>query len=308
MSDPYSILGVVRGASEAEIKKAYRKLAKELHPDTNQNNPKAADRFAQVTQAYDLLSDSQKRGQFDRGEIDGQGQPRNPFAGGGNPFGGGGNPFGGAAGPQSFDVGDMFEGLFGGARNRGAGGGFGGFGGGGARAAQPKGANVAYRLNVPFVDAATLTPQRITLKDGKTIDLKLAAGVENGTQMKLGGKGDLGPGGHGDAIVTIQIMNHGHFTRDGDHVRLDLPISLVEAVKGGPVRVPTVDGAVMLRVPAGATSGQVMRLKGKGFTRKSGERGDQLVTLMIDLPKDDAALASFVESWSDLRDVRATMA
>ncbi len=301
MSDPYSILGVARGASEAEIKKAYRKLAKELHPDTNQNNPKAADRFAQVTQAYDLLSDANKRAQFDRGEIDGQGQPRNPFAGGGNPFGQGG------AGPQSFDVGDMFEGLFGGARNRGPGGGFGGFGGAG-RAAPQKGANVAYRLNVPFVDAATLTPQRITLKDGKTIDLKLPAGVENGTQMKLGGKGDFGPGGAGDAIVTIQIMNHGHFTRDGDHVRLDLPISLVEAVKGGPVRVPTVDGAVMLKVPANATSGQVMRLKGKGFTKKDGERGDQLVTLMINLPKDDAALAAFVDSWTDKRDIRADMA
>jgi DnaJ-class molecular chaperone len=307
MSDPYSILGVARGASEAEIKKAYRKLAKELHPDTNQNNPKAADRFAQVTQAYDLLSDAQKRAQFDRGEIDGQGQPRNPFAGGGNPFGAGGSPFGQAgAGPQSFDMSDIFDGLFGGARNRGAGGGFGGFGG--HQAAPQKGANVAYRLNVPFVDAATLQPQRITLKDGKTIDLKLPAGVETGTQMKLGGKGDFGPGGAGDAIVTLQIQNHAHFTRDGDHVRLELPISLIEAVKGGPVRVPTVDGAVMLKVPAGATSGQVMRLKGKGFTKKGGERGDQLVTLMIDVPKDDAALAAFVEGWADNRDIRADMA
>ena len=307
MSDPYSILGVQRGATAADIKKAYRTLAKTLHPDTNQNNPKAADRFAQVTQAYDLLSDATKRAQFDRGEIDGQGQPRNPFAG----SGGGGNPFGGGAGPQGFDVGDMFEGLFGGARARGQGGGFGGFGGaggGGGRATPQKGANVAYRLNVPFIDAATLTPQRITLKDGKTIDLKLSAGVESGTQMKLSGKGDPGPGGAGDAIVTIQISPHAHFIRDGDNVRLNLPISLVEAVKGGPVRVPTVDGAVMLKVPAGATSGQVMRLKGKGFTRKSGERGDQLVTLMIDLPKDDAALISFAESWSDSRDIRADMA
>ncbi len=301
MSDPYSILGVARGASEADVKKAYRKLAKELHPDTNQNNPKAADRFAQVTQAYDLLSDAAKRAQFDRGEIDGQGQPRNPFAGGG------GNPFGGGAGPQGFDVGDMFEGLFGGARNRGPGGGFGGFGGQG-RSAPQKGANVAYRLNVPFVDAATLAPQRITLKDGKTIDLKLSAGIESGTQMKLGGKGDYGPGGAGDAIVTVQIMAHAYFTRDGDHVRLNLPISLIEAVKGGAVRVPTVDGAVMLKVPAGATSGQVMRLKGKGFTKKGGDRGDQLVTLMIDLPKEDAALAAFVEGWTDNRDPRADMA
>ena len=301
MADPYSIIGVARGATEAEIKKAYRKLAKELHPDTNRDNPKAAERFAQVTQAYDLLSDKAKRGQFDRGEIDENGQPRNPFAGGG-----GGNPFGGGGGQQSADFSDIFEGLFGGARQRSAGGGFGGFGGG-ARPPVPKGGNVSYRLNVPFVDAATLAPQRITLRDGKTIDLKLSAGIESGTQMKLGGKGDPGPGGSGDALVTIEIQRHPHFTRDGDHVRLNLPISLNEAVKGGPVKVPTVDGAVMLKVPTGATSGQVMRLKGKGFTQKSGERGDRLVTLMIDLPKDDAALAAFVDGWEDSRDVRGNL-
>jgi DnaJ-class molecular chaperone len=299
MADPYSIIGVAKGASEAEIKKAYRKLAKELHPDTNRDNPKAAERFAQVTQAYDLLSDTAKRAQFDRGEIDENGQPRNPFAGGGasNPFGGGGFQQGG-------DFSDIFEGLFGGGRTRGAGGGFGGFGGG-ARQPAPKGGNVAYRLNVPFIDAATLAPQRITLRDGKTIDLKLSAGVESGTQMKLGGKGDPGPGGSGDAIITIEIGRHPHFTRDGVNIRLNLPITLNEAVKGGPVKVPTVDGAVMLKIPSGATSGQVMRLKGKGFTQKGGERGDQLVTLMIDLPKDDPALAAFVDGWEDGRDVRA---
>ncbi len=303
MADPYSIIGVARGATEAEIKKAYRKLAKELHPDTNRDNPKAAERFAQVTQAYDLLSDKTKRAQFDRGEIDENGQPRNPFAGGG----GGGNPFGGSGGfQQGGDFGDIFEGLFGGARNRSAGGGFGGFGGG-ARPPVPKGANISYRLTVPFVDAATLAPQRITLRDGKTIDLKLSAGVETGTQMKLAGKGEPGPGGSGDAIVTIEIQRHAYFTRDGDHVRLNLPISLNEAVNGGSVKVPTVDGAVMLKVPTGATSGQVMRLKEKGFSQKGGQRGDQLVTLMIDLPKDDAALNAFAATWRDPRDVRASL-
>ena len=301
MADPYSIIGVARGATEAEIKKAYRKLAKELHPDTNRDNPKASERFAQVTQAYDLLSDKGKRGQYDRGEIDENGQPRNPFAGGG-----GGNPFGGGGGQQSADFSDIFEGLFGGARQRSAGGGFGGFGGG-ARPPVPKGRNVSYRLNVPFVDAATLAPQRITLRDGKTIDLKLSAGIESGTQMKLGGKGDPGPGGPGDALVTIEIQRHAYFIRDGDHVRLNLPLSLNEAVKGGPVKVPTVDGAVMLKISPGATSGQVMRLKGKGFTQKGGERGDQLVTLMIDLPKDDAALQAFVAEWTDTRDVRGSL-
>ena len=296
---------MARGASEAEIKKAYRKLAKELHPDTNQNNPNASDRFAQVTGAYDLLSDKDKRAQFDRGEIDENGQPRNPFAGGGggNPFGGG---FRGQQGAENVDLGDIFEGLFGGGRNRTAGGGFGG-GGFGGRQAAPKGANVAYRLNVPFEDAASLKPQRITLQDGKTIDLKLSPGIESGTQMKLTGKGQQGPGGAGDALVTLHITSHRYFVREGDHIRLDLPISLPEAVKGGSVRVPTVDGAVMLKIGAGATSGQVMRLKGKGFTAKGGARGDQLVTLMIDLPKDDEALQAFAQNWSDGRALRAAL-
>ena len=312
MADPYSTLGVARGASEADIKKAYRKLAKELHPDTNQNNPKAADRFSKVTAAYDLLSDKDKRARFDRGEIDDQGNPANPFAGGGggSPFGrGGGSPFGG----QGADLGDIFEGLFGGAGARGQGGGFGGFGGGGRQSA-PKGPNVPYRLNVSFEDAATLAPQRITLQDGKTIDLKLSAGVESGTQMRLSGKGQAGPGGAGDAIITIEVAKHRFYTREpapskdgGDNIRLDLPITLAEAVRGGPVKVPTVDGAVMLNIPKGATSGKTLRLREKGFTDKSGKRGDQLVTLMVDLPTDDAALATFVESWTDPRNPRESL-
>jgi DnaJ-class molecular chaperone len=306
MADPYTILGVARGASEAEVKKAYRTLAKELHPDTNQNNPKAADRFSKVTAAYDLLSDKDKRARFDRGEIDDQGNPANPFAGGGggSPFGrgGGGSPFGG----QSGDLGDIFEGLFGGGGARAQGGGFGGFGGGGRQAA-PKGQNVPYRLNVSFEDAARLSPQRITLQDGKTIDLKLSAGVESGTQMRLSGKGQPGPGGAGDAIITLEVGKHRFFTRDGDNIRLDLPITLAEAVRGGPVKVPTVDGAVMLNVPKGATSGKTLRLREKGFTAKGGKRGDQLVTLMIDLPAHDAALAAFVDGWSDERNPREAL-
>lgn len=305
MADPYSTLGVSRGATEADIKKAYRKLAKELHPDTNKGNPKATERFAEVTNAYDLLSDKDKRAQFDRGEIDEHGNPANPFAG----FGGQQSGYRGSSGgfqggfgdAAAADLGDLFEGLFGGGRSRG--GGFGGFGG--RAAPPPKGANVAYRLAVSFEDAATLAPQRITLQDGKTIDLKLPAGVETGTQMKLSGKGQPGPGGAGDAIVTIEIRNHRHFVRDGDNVRLDLPVSLKEAVLGGPVRVPTVEGAVMLNIPKGSSSGKVLRLKGKGFTAKGGARGDQLVTLLIDIPADDADLKSFAEGWTDKRDPRA---
>jgi DnaJ-class molecular chaperone len=296
-ADPYTLLGVSRTATEADIKKAYRKLAKELHPDRNTDNPKAAEKFSQVTSAYDLLSDKDKRARFDRGEIDGDGNPAAPFgfgSGGGGPQGGFRADFGGE---QAGDFSDLFEGLFGG-RGR-AGGAGGGFAGGFGRRPQPKGANVAYRLTVPFTDAATLAPQRITLADGKTIDLKLPAGVESGTQMRLSGKGQPGPGGNGDAIVTIEIQPHRFFNRDGDDIRIDLPISLSEAVLGASVRVPTADGAVMLTVPKGSSSGKTLRLKGKGFHRKGGGRGDQLVTLMVDLPVDDDALVEFVQGWKD---------
>ena len=312
MADPYQTLGVARDASEADIKKAYRTLAKELHPDRNKDNPKASERFSKVTQAYDLLNDKDKRARFDRGEIDGDGNPASPFGFGG---GGGGHPGAGGfrQGEGGFDfgangdAGDIFEGLFG--RAAGGGGfasGFGGFG----RRPQPKGANVAYKLSVSFIDAATLAPQRISLADGKTIDLKLPANVENGTQMRLAGKGQPGPGGAGDGIVTITIAPHKFFTRDGVDVRLDLPVSLSEAVLGGPVRVPTVEGAVMLTIPKGSSSGKVLRLRGKGFHKPDGSgRGDQLVTLMVDLPVDDDALIEFVEGWKgkDGRNPRSNM-
>jgi DnaJ-class molecular chaperone len=309
VADPYAVLNVARGASEDDIKKAYRKLAKELHPDRNKDNPKASERFSQVTNAYDLLSDKDKRARFDRGEIDGDGNPTSPFGFGGGAGGsqGGFRPdFGG----EGQDFGDIFEGLFGGAQGRRGGGGFtSGFGGFGRRQA-PKGANVAYRLAVGFEEAAKLSPQRITLRDGKTIDLKLPAGVETGTQMRLSGKGEQGPGGSGDAIVTIEIQPHRFYTREGDDIRLDLPVTLPEAVLGGPVRVPTPDGPVMLTVPKGSSSGKVLRLKGRGFHKKAGipsVRGDLLVTLVIDLPADDAALTAFAESWTSQGNPRARM-
>lgn len=308
MADPYSTLGVPRNASEKDIKSAYRKLAKELHPDTNKNNPKAAERFSEVTHAYDLLSDKDKRARFDRGEIDGDGNPTGPFGGGG--FGGtqggfrhdGGFEGGfGGGGPEGIDIGDIFEGLFGG--RGGMGGGMGG-GAGTRRGPPPKGANVSYRLQVSFVDAAMRANQRITLSDGKTIDLKLPAGLENGQQMRLSGKGQPGPGGNGDAIVTIEIGHHPFFEREGDNIRLDLPISLAEALHGAKVKVPTVDGAVMLTVAPGSSSGRTLRLKGKGFSRKDGTRGDQLVTLQIDLPADDMDLKARLEGWQDMRNLR----
>ena len=314
MADPYSTLGVARGASEKDIKSAYRKLAKELHPDRNKDNPKAAERFSDVTRAYDLLSDKDKRAQFDRGEIDADGNPAMPFGGGG--FGGGGGfrggPGGGFGGSENIDVGDIFEGLFGGmGGRRGGGGGFrdgfgqGGFGG--QQRAAPRGANVEYRLKVPFIDAATRKDQRITLADGKTIDLKLPAGLEDGTQMRLKGKGEQGPGGAGDALVTITVDRHAFYRRDGNDVRLDLPITLDEAVGGAKVKVPTVEGPVMLTVAPGSGSGKVLRLKGRGFSAKDGTRGDQLVTLQIDLPAGDQELAKRLEGWRDTRDLRGRL-
>lgn len=316
MADPYSTLGVARGASEKEIKSAYRKLAKELHPDRNADNPKAAERFSEVTRAYDLLSDKDKRAQFDRGEIDADGNPTMPFGRGGpGGFGGGaggGGGFQGFGGAENIDIGDIFEGLFGGGRRAGPrdhGGGNGGFGsaGFGQRRAAPRGANVEYRLKVSFVDAATRKDQRITLADGKTIDLKLPAGVEDGTQMRLKGKGEQGPGGAGDALVTIAVERHPFFKRDGNDVRLDLPVSLDEAVGGAKVRVPTVEGPVMLTIAPGSGSGKVLRLKGRGFTGKDGTRGDQLVTLQIDLPAQDEELARRLEGWRDMRDLRGRL-
>jgi len=311
--DPYQQLGVKRGASEAEIKKAYRSLAKQLHPDRNKDNPKAAERFAQVTRAYDLLSDKDKRARFDRGEIDEDGNPRNPF---GNGFGGAGSRSGqggfeghpGGFSADAADLSDLFEGLFGAAagsrRGPGGGGAFGGFG----RARPPhKGADIAYRLKVGFNDAATLKEQRVTLTGGRTIDLKLPKGVEDGTKIRLSGQGQEGPGGRGDAIVTIEIASHPFFQRDGKNIRLLLPVTLKEAVLGAKIKVPTPEGAVMLTVPKGSSSGKVLRLKGRGFTGKDGSRGDQLVQLAIDIPDRNEALEKFVESWEGGGNPRASL-
>ena len=321
--DLYQRLGIKRGASEAEVKKAYRSLAKQLHPDRNKDNPNAAKRFAEVTHAYDLLSDKDKRARYDRGEIDEEGNPKMPFGagfGGYSPGGGAGprpGPGGAGAGFEGFpggfdasntaDLSDLFEGLFGAAsaaRGRKQGGptGF------RPRSRAPqKGADVAYRLKVPFIDAATLAPQRITLADGKTIDLKLPKGLEDGTRIRLTGKGQPGPGGTGDAIVTVGIAPHPFYTREGNHIRLSLPVTLKEAVLGAKVKVPTPDGPVMLTIPKGTSSGKVLRLKGRGFTDKSGKRGDQLVAVEVDLPAGDSELEAFAERWKGGGNPRAPL-
>ncbi len=313
--DLYQRLGVKRGASDADIKKAYRSLAKQLHPDRNKDKPDAAKRFAEVTHAYDLLSDKNKRARYDRGEIDEDGNPKMPFGAGfgGYGAGGGAGPQPGAAGFENFnfstgdaaDLSDLFEGLFGAAnRSRGPT----GFSSFGRRNRGPqKGADVAYRLKVAFIDAVTLKPQRITLADGKTIDLKLPKGVEDGTKIRLAGKGDQGVGGRGDAIVTIEIARHPFFKREGNDIRLELPVTLKEAVLGAKVRVPTPEGPVMLTIPKGTSSGKVLRLKGRGFSAKDGKRGDQLVSIEIDVPVDDSALQRFAEQWDGGGNPRANL-
>src|SRR3954452_7169806 len=264
--DLYQRLGVQRGASEAEIKKAYRNLAKQLHPDRNKDKPDAAKRFGEITHAYDLLSDKDKLARYDRGEIDEDGNPKMPFGSGFGGYSGGGpqpDAPGGFAGfntggADAADLSDLFEGLFGAAtRGRGPS----GFSGFRQRARAPqKGADIAYRLKVPFVDAVALKQQRITLADGKTIDLKLPKGLEDGTRIRLAGKGEDGPGGRGDAIVTIEIAPHRFFTRDGNNIRLNLPVTLKEAVLGAKIRAPTPEGPVMVTIPKGTTSGKVLRL------------------------------------------------
>jgi DnaJ-class molecular chaperone len=308
--DLYQQLGIKRGASDAEIKKAYRSLAKQLHPDRNKDNPKASERFGKVTQAYDILSDKDRRAKYDRGEIDEEGNPRMPFGGGGGTRSsagrsGGFEGMGGGFDASTADLSDLFEGLFGAATGGSRRGGFEGFG----RRARPpqKGADVAYRLKVPFIDAATQKPQRVTLQAGKTVDLKLPNGVDSGTKIRLAGQGQPGPAGNGDAIVTIEVAGHAFFARDGKDIRLTLPISLKEAVQGAKVKAPTPEGPVMLTVPKGSSSGKVLRLKGKGFTDKSGKRGDQLVTLSIELPAGDAELEKFVAGWEGAGNPRSEM-
>jgi DnaJ-class molecular chaperone len=319
--DLYQRLGIKRGASDEEVKKAYRSLAKQLHPDRNKDNPNAAKRFGEITQAYDLLSDKEKRARYDRGEIDEDGNPKMPFGagfGGYSPGGGAGprpgpGPGGFQGFPPGFDAGntadlsDLFEGLFG-AANAARGRKQSGPTGFRPRSrASQKGADVAYRLKVPFVDAATLRPQRITLADGKTIDMKLPKGLEDGTRIRLTGKGQPGPSGTGDAIVTVSIASHPFYTREGNDIRLQLPVTLKEAVLGAKVKVPTPDGPVMLTIPKGTSSGKVLRLKGRGFTDKSGKRGDQLVTVEVDLPAADSELEAFAQSWKGGGNPRAPL-
>ncbi len=290
MSDPYSVLGVKKSASEAEIKKAFRTLAKKYHPDTNKNDPGAEKKFKEASGAYELLSDKEKRAAFDRGEIDANGQPRGFSAGG--PFGGGPHPFGDGANFEYGFGGGPQQGGFRGGQAGGGGfedifsdlfSGFGRKGGGGGRAkAQPQGADVKYSLAVSIEDAIGGATQRVTLQNGKTLDVKIPAGIDDGQQVRLRGQGQNG----GDAIVVVSIAPHRIFQREGRNIRVDLPVSLKEAIDGAKINVPTPGGAVALTIPAGSNGGKTLRLKGRGWPAGGGQAaGDLLVSVKLMLPE-----------------------
>ncbi|MGO9048816.1 MAG: DnaJ C-terminal domain-containing protein [Xanthobacteraceae bacterium] len=318
MRDPYEVLGVDRKASAGDIKSAFRRLAKKLHPDANKNDPKAAGRFAEINAAYEILGEDDKRKAFDRGEIDAEGKPRfRGFEG----FGGGAGPRpGGGFGPETefetFTYGP--EGFTRGAKRGRAGGGAGGFGGfedilreafagggarrgggGGAFEAEDLGAgtNITAALTVSLPDAAHGATQRVRLPSGKDVEVKIPAGIANGQQIRLRGQGAAGPGGSGDLLITLSIAPHPTFTLDGADIRLDLPVTLYEAALGGKVRVPTLDRPVELTIPKWTSGGRTFRLKGKGYPAKEG-RGDLLATVRIVLPaQSDPEFEALMQKW-----------
>ncbi len=296
MSDPYEVIGVSRDASDAEIKKAYRRLAKKYHPDSNKDDKSAQAKFSQATAAYDILSDKEKRGQYDRGEIDGDGNQKfqgfNPFGGGrrqGSTGGFHGGGHGGGTSSGSFRAEDIFSELFGGAQGPGS-------------APRPaKGDDVAYKLQVTFRDAMSGATKRVSLANAKTLDVRIPKGVQDGQQIRLKGQGK--PGAHGgpsgDGIVTVNVGADPVFRRDGKTLLVDLPITLYEAVRGAKVKVPTLDGFVDLTVPANSSSGKTLRLKNKGVPGSDeAGTGDMLVSLKIILPDwEDPHLNDLMERW-----------
>ena len=289
--DPYALLGVARTASQEEITRAFRKLAKELHPDVNPNNKAATERFKRVAIANDFLSDSERRRKYDRGEIDAAGEPRRTYQ---TPNPAGSRRSAATGTGDDFGLGDIFEGMFGGAR------------GARARQAPPqsapfRGQDVRYTLEVDFVEAVNGAKKRVTLPEGGMLDLNVPEGVEDGSVLRLKGKGASGlrGGEPGDALVEIKVRATSEFRRVGDDVLSELPVTLDEAVLGAKIEVSTVSGRIQLALPKGTSSGRVFRLKGKGCRNMAtGRHGDQLITVRIVLPAViDDSLAYFLSEW-----------
>jgi DnaJ-class molecular chaperone len=315
MRDPYEVLGVPRGASAAAIKSAYRKLAKKHHPDSNKNDPKSAARFSELNSANEIIGDEDKRKQFDRGEIDAEGKPRfQGFPGGGFPGGdprarGGGGGFEartfrtGGAGASGFGGGgfeDILNSMFsGGAR--------GGRPGAAGNAFEFDPGGIALDLDLSVAMAVSLeetvkgAEKRVRLPTGKELNVRIPAGVTAGQQIRLKGQGETAPGHRpGDLLITVSIAPHPFFKVDGSDLRVDLPITLYEAVLGGKVRVPTLGNAVELSIPKNTSSGRIFRLKGKGLPKVAGATGDLFVTTRIMLPDgNDSELEALMQKWRD---------
>jgi DnaJ-class molecular chaperone len=310
MRDPYEVLGVPRSANAAAIKSAYRKLAKKYHPDTNKNDPKAAARFAELNSANEIIGDEDKRKQFDSGEIDADGKPRfQGFPGGGargraggfesHTFRTGGGGAGAGFGGGGFE--DILNSMFGAAAR----GGRAGAGGGGARFEFDPGTmamdlDLSVAMTVSLEEAVKGAEKRVRLPTGKELNVKIPPGVVAGQQIRLKGQGETAPGHPpGDLLITVSIAPHAFFKVDGADLRLDLPITLYEAVLGGKVRVPTLGSAVELSIPKNTSSGRTFRLKGKGLP-KAGGNGDLLVTTRIMLPDgNNAELEALMQKWRE---------
>lgn len=285
--DLYSVLGVSKTATEAEVKSAYRKLARKYHPDVNKDNEEASNKFKEVSAAYEILGDKDKRKKYDNKEIDSDGKPTgfgaDGFGGGqGNPFGQGGFSYTSTGADNGFDFssifGDDLSSIFGG-------GGFQGFGGGRASSRSRKGRDISYNMRVSFLDAANGDEKNISL-NGKNINVKIPAGTFDGQTLRLKGLGYEGSNGgaNGDALITINVDRHQYFVADGLNIVLDLPISMKEAILGAKITVPTISGKVAVNIPPYASSGEKLRLKGKGINSRAGN-GDQIITLKIVSPK-----------------------
>ena len=292
--DPYLELGVPRTASADELRRAFRKLAKQYHPDKNQGNKQAEERFKRVSAAFDLLGDEEKRKKFDAGEIDADG--RETFRGfgggaGGSPFGQGGSPFGqsrgGGAQFEDVDLGDILGEMFGGRGGR-----AGGFGG------PQRGGDVRTKLEIDLEEAIAGAKRRIAFSDGRTLDITIPKGATDGQVLRLKGQGSPGRAGPGDALIELTIRPHPVFKREGDNLVMDLPVSVPDAVLGGKIEAPTPEGAVTLTVPPGSNSGSTLRLKGRGMTGPTGKRGDLMARLVVTLPdRPDDELQKFAETW-----------